>query len=188
MYLQQTPGHCIDSIITDSIRVWEDSLKFPPQRNRLLCASGYVHAHLARVAVMAAESEQHVSFFEHVDTARESKPEGSGYLSDSDVADPDFIESTSEGEPFSSSDEADAELLEHVLESAYSSKALSSALDPAKRDSVLLFDKDMMGEMSGKVYRLWSKWGCVRMVARGGSQGCLILRASCPDTSSSIHV
>ena len=49
MYLQQTPGHCIDSIITDSIRVWEDSLKFPPQRNRLLCASGYAHAHLARV-------------------------------------------------------------------------------------------------------------------------------------------
>jgi len=38
------------------------------------------------------------------------------------VADPDFIESTSEGEPFSSSDEADAELLERVLESAYSSK------------------------------------------------------------------
>ena len=83
----------------------------------------------------------------------ESEEEGSIHYSESDVADIDFIESTSEGEPFSSSDEADAELLEGVLESAYSSKTPYSALDPAERDSLLLFDKDLK-EQSGKEDRM----------------------------------
>ena len=80
----------------------------------------------------------------------ESDGEGSLSLSDSGVAHPDFIESTSEGEHFSSSDEGDAELFECVLETAYSSNAPLSVLNPAERDSLLLFDKNL-SEL-GKMY------------------------------------
>ena len=70
-------------------------------------------------------------------------------LSDSDVQ-PDFLESSSEGEHFCSSDEADAELFQSALEQAYSSNAPHSMLDPAERDSLLLFDKDLCE--FGKIY------------------------------------
>lgn len=74
-----------------------------------------------------------------------------------DNAQEDFVESTSEGGDFSSSDEVDAHLFERVLEGVYSTSGPSSMLDPAQRDSILLFDKDLceLEELVGKVFCLF---------------------------------
>ena len=54
----------------------------------------------------------------------------------------EFVESTSGEERYSSSDEADMEHFEQMLTSAYSKHGGAHVLDPAERDSLLLYDKD----------------------------------------------
>ena len=44
-----------------------------------------------------------------------------------------------------------AHLLERVLEGAYSSRVCPSSLDPAQRDSILFYDKDLCGDMEDEL-------------------------------------
>lgn len=91
---------------------------------------------------MASTSKKSVSFAkEKEEIAVESSESDSS--DESDV--PDYVESFSEGELWSSSDEEHTELFEHVLEGAYLSPLSSkSRLDPAQRVSLLLLDKDIL--------------------------------------------
>ena len=68
-------------------------------------------------------------------TTSESEGEGTEYFFESTS-----MTSASEGD-FSSSDERDAQLLEGVLDCAYSNR-FNQSLDPAQRDSMLFYDKD----------------------------------------------
>jgi len=56
----------------------------------------------------------------------------------------DYIESTSEAG--SSSDEEDAEKLEAILGAVFTSSPSKGRLEPAERQSLLLFDKDLAEE------------------------------------------
>lgn len=60
------------------------------------------------------------------------------------IGDVDFVESTSEGEVLSSGDDNDAEMLQTVFEGIYSTSLVSARNDPVERDSLLLFDKDLI--------------------------------------------
>ena len=60
------------------------------------------------------------------------------------ISDGDYIESTSEGEVLSSGDDNDSEMLQTVFEGIYSTSFVSTRNDPVERDSLLLFDKDLM--------------------------------------------
>ena len=63
-----------------------------------------------------------------------------------------YVESLSEGEFWSSSDEEHAELFEQVLEGAYHSRLSSELrLDLAERTSLLLLDKDLQHEEEGEI-------------------------------------
>ena len=77
----------------------------------------------------------------------------SGESESSDESDtPDYVESLSEGEFWSSSDEEHAEFFEQVLEGAYLGRLSSkSRLDPAERTSLLLLDKDLQHEEEGEI-------------------------------------
>ena len=77
----------------------------------------------------------------------------SGESESSDESDtPDYVESLSEGEFWSSSDEERAELFKQVLENAYLGHLSSeSSLDPAERTSLLLLDKDLQHGEEGEI-------------------------------------
>lgn len=93
-------------------------------------------------ANMASTSTKSVSFAEEKEAIvfEGDKSESSD---ESDI--PDYVESLSEGEFWSSSDEEQAELFEHVLEGAYLAPLSSdSRIDPAERSSLLLLDKDIL--------------------------------------------
>ena len=104
---------------------------------------------------MASKSMKSVSFAQEEEVVGES-----GDIDSSDESDvPDYVESFSEGEVWSSSDEEHVELLEHVLEGTYLGPLLSkSALDPAERVSLLLLDKDILRneEKEGEIVPLAS--------------------------------
>ena len=51
---------------------------------------------------------------------------------------------TIEGEVLSSDDDNDSEMLQTVFEGIYSTSFVSTRNDPVERDSLLLFDKDVM--------------------------------------------
>ena len=62
-----------------------------------------------------------------------------------DEEEKEFCEiTTSEGEPYDTLDEEDAELLQAALESAYTCSPFKQGRDPAERSSYLLLDKDLM--------------------------------------------
>ena len=87
-----------------------------------------------------------------VDSADEVEGEELTEVSDSDEeVQGDFNDSTSDDmEHYSSADELDRDLLEQVLESAYTRRPASSfSLDPVERDSLLLYDKDWYEDSSG---------------------------------------
>lgn len=103
---------------------------------------------------MASMSSKSVSFAEKQSTmeSSESDSDSSDTSDESDI--PDYVESFSEGDMWSSSDEEHAELLEHLLEGACRGP-LRSRLDPAERESLLLLDKDILkqeeeGEMCAR--------------------------------------
>ena len=60
------------------------------------------------------------------------------------IGDGDYIESTSEGEVLSSGHDNDSEMLQTVFEGIYSTSFVSTRNDPVERDSLLLFDKNLM--------------------------------------------
>lgn len=72
----------------------------------------------------------------------------------------DYVESASEGEDWSSesSDQNDAEMWEQILDGAYCS-AVPPKMDPAERDSLLLFDKDLVEDLEG-VYLKFCVYSC----------------------------
>ena len=85
-----------------------------------------------------------VSFAEKESSAMESSEndsDGSDASDESDV--PDYAESFSEGDIWSSSDEEQAELFEHLLDGAHHGP-IRSRLDPAERKSLLLLDKYLL--------------------------------------------
>ena len=87
-----------------------------------------------------------VPFIRQSEAAAVEMESASGSSSESEGDDAqDFFESTSEG------DEIDAHLLERVLEGAYSSRVCPSSLDPAQRDSILFYDKDLCGDMEDEL-------------------------------------
>lgn len=93
-----------------------------------------------------------VPFIGQSEAAAVEMESASGSLSESKGDDAqDFFESTSEGD-FSSSDEIDTHLLERVLEGAYSSRVCPSSLDPAQRDSILFYDKDLCSDMKDELF------------------------------------
>ena len=71
----------------------------------------------------------------------ENHSDSSESSDESDV--PDYAESFSVGDMWSSSDEEHAELFEHLLEGAHHG-LIRSRLDPAERKSLLLLDKDLL--------------------------------------------
>ncbi len=93
---------------------------------------------------MASTSTRSVTFAEEKE---EILIEGCESESSDESDIPDYVESLSEGEIWSSSDEEHAELFEHVLEGAYvgpSPLSSESRLEPAERGSLLLLDKDLL--------------------------------------------
>lgn len=60
------------------------------------------------------------------------------------IDDGNYAESTSEGEVLSSGDDDDAEMLQTVFEEIYSTSLPRARNDPVDRESLLLFDKDLM--------------------------------------------
>ncbi len=87
---------------------------------------------------MASTSTRSVTFAEEKE---EIVIEGCESESSDESDIPDYVESLSEREIWSSSDEEHAELFEHVLEGPLSSE---SRLEPAERGSLLLLDKDLL--------------------------------------------
>ena len=84
-----------------------------------------------------------VSFAEKESSAIESNKNDSNSSDASDESDvPDYGQSFSEGDIWSSSDEEQAELFEHLLDGAHHGP-IRLRLDPAERKSLLL-DKDLL--------------------------------------------
>ena len=88
-------------------------------------------------------SSKSVSFAEELEETAAESGDSCDSTSSSESHVPDYVESFSEGELWSSSDEDHAELFEHVLESAYHGRH-ASRLDPAEMTSLLLSDKDIL--------------------------------------------
>lgn len=94
---------------------------------------------VAKSVTFAAEKEVIIEATEH----------SSDSSDESDAA--DYVESLSEGEAWSSSDEEQAEFFECLLEGSLQAPSRSS-LDPAERKSLLFLDKDILKhEEEGKL-------------------------------------
>ena len=98
----------------------------------------------------STSASKHVAFAEDAteDAAYCPATEESDDTDAASDSDDDFVKiTTSEPESLATSDEEDAELLQAVLESAYScnpSFFSKCTLDPAERSSLLLLDKDFL--------------------------------------------
>ena len=71
---------------------------------------------------------------------------------------------TSEGEPYDTSDEEDAELLQAALESAYTCSPFKQGRDPAERSSYLLLDKDLIDEDEMGTVSLCVSQNCILLI------------------------
>lgn len=80
------------------------------------------------------------------------EPGGSDIESDEGQA-VELLESLSEGsEYYSSGEEVDLQLLQNVLEGAYSTSKPVTPMDPAERNSLLLYDRDCLELPGAYVY------------------------------------
>lgn len=101
-----------------------------------------------------ASTPKAVSFALETEEIVTQSSEESEESEESDCA--EYVESLSEEEGWSTSDDDHAEMFEHLLERAHlgSPSSVSARLDPALRQSLLLFDKDILShEREGKI--LW---------------------------------
>ena len=107
----------------------------------------------------------------------EEERSNSGDSDEEEKFEEEFYEiTTSEGEPYTTSEEEDAELLQVALESAYTCSPFKQGRDPA---SYLLLDKDLMDEeeigtccfvllIIAFFYQLFA-------IAFGGTRKCILL-------------
>ena len=82
-----------------------------------------------------------------------------------DEEEEEFCEiTTSEGEPYDTSDEEDAELLQAALESAYTCSPFKQGRDAAERSSYLLLDKDLIDKDEMGTVSLCVSQNCILLV------------------------